>query len=169
MYDEALKRNFGSSLYPESTNYEIHNDKINNSYEHFVDIAESLENAEDFIAKFARDDGNNFFNKKITGTNLPELTPKDLFEIAARECRLVFEVCFAYFYSKEISAKIYFKEQDGVSRYINGENWNLDTGLPAKYNNEKGMLLENNEHFKQHLKDLEELYKYNNRLEDLDE
>lgn len=169
MYDEALKRNFGSTLYPKKTNYETHNDKINNSYEHFVEIAESLENAEDFIVKFARDDGNNFFNKKIKELNLPEVTPKDLFEIAVRECNLVFEVCFAYFSSKEISAKEYFKEQTDVSKYINGENWNLDTGLPSKYNNEEAMILENEEHFKQHLQELEELYKYNNRVDDFND
>lgn len=169
MYDAVLKRNFGGSLYPEITNYELHNDKINNSYEHFQEMAERIENADNFIAKFAQDNGNNFFNKKIEGINLPKRTPKELFEIAVRECNLVFNVCFAYFASKEISAKEYFKEYKKVSRYINGENWNLDTGLPSKYNNEEAMLLENEEHFKQHLNELEELYKDNNRLEDFDE
>ena len=110
-------------------------------------------------------DRNNFFNEVISDVNLPDCTPKELFELAVKECNKVFEVGFSYFLteSNEFSAKKYFnklkKKKKEFSRYLSYGNWNLDTGLPSKYNNEKGMLEESEQHYFVHLDILEKFSK----------
>lgn len=67
------------------------------------------------------------------------------------------------YYQNAISAKNYFQkletEKNEFSRYLTYGNWNLDIGLPSKYNNEAGMLAENEKHYFKHLDILEKFYK----------
>lgn len=68
---------------------------------------------------------------------LNSYTPEDLFNFSSSACRKLFRNALGFWESGETDAQAYFGKHP--SHYINSGNWNLDTGLPTRYNNDTAM------------------------------
>lgn len=161
VFNNALKKEIPSAVYPSNGCHEDNRDKLNNSYQCFCKIANNLLRFDAIAAGLSSyEDDNEFINRKIASENLPELSPLELFEIASSTCRFVYSKAFEYFYDENaIEAKDFFHVDEHITHYVNGNNWNLDTGLLSKYNNEPEMIAENEEHFDCHVEELIMNYK----------
>lgn len=87
-----------------------------------------------------------FFTKEYTLPELPNYTPQDLFNFSCVACRDIFLKSLDFFNNPSFkSASDYFRQYR--ANYLGMDNWNLDTGLPCKYNNNEMMLKECPEHY----------------------
>lgn len=88
--------------------------------------------------------------------SLINYSPKDLFDFASVACRKLFTIALAYWNSNSTNAKLFF--ENNPSHYLNSGNWNLDTGLPCRYNNYTIMRNENHEHYAFCIPELKQVY-----------
>jgi len=155
LFNSALGKEYAEDIYTTS----IDENRLNNSYKCFVRISENLLKFDAISACIDTDDDNEFFKSKISSTNLPNLSPLDLCEIACNTCRVVFQKAFAYFEDEHANgSKEYFMNSDNSTHYLNGNDWNLDTGLLSAFNNEPEMLKECPTHFDCHIDELQRTY-----------
>ena len=152
---------------------------INLAYNAFSDIAPLLFKGEkimsvlnplnmfspDIISQYNQyKDITNFYNTPYNVFGLPQYTKHELFNMATTACTEIYNLIIEFWKNNSITdSKEFFKNFNDVN-FLN-TNYNLDTGLPCKYNTEKLMQIECKEHFSQHIDELTACYKklYNKR------
>ncbi len=79
-------------------------------------------------------------------SNLPKHTPEELFDFAFVECSKIFKCVLDFWNTESTDSKAFFKSN--YTNFLNAGNFNLDTGLPSKFNNHADLRKDNSKNYK---------------------